>query len=163
MQEVTIYTDGSCLGNQLKAGGWGTLLVCGPHTTEDSGGCLNTTNNQMELLAIIKGLQILTEPCKVLVYSDSQYAVKGINLWVRNWAANNWLKKDKQPAKNKELWQELLELMNTHTIQAEWVRGHNGHPENEHVDHLAQTAARAITVRNNGSVRNRNSKGRSHR
>lgn len=137
MKEVTIYTDGACSGNP-GAGGWGTILVYKGKEREMSGGAAETTNNRMELTAVIEGLKALKEACKVTVVTDSQYVANGINLgWAKGWKENNWRKKDKKPALNPELWDELLTLIDKHEVTIEWVRGHDGHPENERCDRMA--------------------------
>ncbi len=137
MKEVTVYTDGACSGNP-GAGGWGTILVYKGKEREMSGGAAETTNNRMELTAVIEGLKALKEPCRVKVVTDSQYVANGINLgWAKGWKENNWRKKDKKPALNPELWDELLTLIDKHEVTIEWVRGHDGHPENERCDKMA--------------------------
>lgn len=137
MKEVIIYTDGACSGNP-GAGGWGTILVYKGKEKEMSGGAAETTNNRMELTAVIEGLKALKEPCRVKVVTDSQYVANGINLgWAKGWKENNWRKKDKKPALNPELWDELLTLIDKHEVTIEWVRGHDGHPENERCDKMA--------------------------
>ncbi len=137
MKEVTIYTDGACSGNP-GAGGWGTILVYKGKERELSGGAAETTNNRMELTAVIEGLKALKEPCKVTVVTDSQYVANGINLgWAEGWKKNGWRKKDKKPALNPELWDELLSLIAKHEVTIEWVKGHDGHPENERCDKMA--------------------------
>ncbi len=137
MKEVTVYTDGACSGNP-GAGGWGTILVYKGKEREMSGGAAETTNNRMELTAVIEGLKALKEPCRVKVVTDSQYVANGINLgWAKGWKENNWRKKDRKPALNPELWDELLTLIDKHEVTIEWVRGHDGHPENERCDKMA--------------------------
>lgn len=137
MKEVTIYTDGACSGNP-GAGGWGTILVYKGIEKEMSGGEAETTNNRMELTAVIEGLKALKEPCKVKVITDSQYVSNGITLgWAESWKKNGWRKKDKKPALNPELWDALLTEISRHEVTFEWVRGHDGHPENERCDRLA--------------------------
>ena len=137
MKEVTIYTDGACSGNP-GAGGWGTILVYKGREREMSGGAAETTNNRMELTAVIEGLKALKEACKVTVVTDSQYVANGINLgWAQSWKANGWRKKDRKPALNPELWDELLTLISKHEVTIEWVKGHDGHPENERCDKMA--------------------------
>lgn len=137
MKNVTIYTDGACSGNP-GAGGWGTILSYKGTKKELSGGAENTTNNKMELTAVIEGLKALKEPCSVTVITDSQYVANGINLgWAQSWKANGWRKKDKKPALNIELWDELLTLIEKHQVQIEWIKGHAGHSENERCDQLA--------------------------
>ena len=136
-KKVNIYTDGACSGNP-GAGGWGTILVYKGKEREMSGGAAETTNNRMELTAVIEGLKALKEACKVTVVTDSQYVANGINLgWAKGWKENNWRKKDKKPALNPELWDELLTLIDKHEVTIEWVRGHDGHPENERCDRMA--------------------------
>lgn len=137
MKEVTIYTDGACSGNP-GAGGWGTILVYKGKEKEMSGGAAETTNNRMELTAVIEGLKALKESCRVTVVTDSQYVANGINLgWAQSWKANGWRKKDRKPALNPELWDELLTLIGKHEVTIEWVKGHDGHPENERCDKMA--------------------------
>ena len=137
LKYVEIFTDGACSGNP-GPGGWGAILKYGKVTKEISGGEESTTNNKMELTAVIKALSMLKEPCKVLLTTDSKYVCDGINLgWARSWRSNGWKKSDKKPALNIELWEELLRLDDIHDITFVWVRGHNGHPENERCDKLA--------------------------
>lgn len=137
MKEVTIYSDGACSGNP-GPGGWGTILDYKGKRKELSGGEEHTTNNRMELTAVIEGLKALKEPCRVKVITDSQYVFNGITLgWAASWKANNWRKKDKKPALNPELWDELLILVAKHDVTLEWIKGHAGHPENERCDELA--------------------------
>ena len=137
MKEVIIYTDGACSGNP-GPGGWGTILDYKGRQKELSGGERQTTNNRMELTAVIEGLKALREKCIVTVITDSKYVSDGINLgWARSWKANNWRKKDKKPALNPELWDELLSLIDSHVVPVKWIKGHAGHPENERCDKLA--------------------------
>ena len=137
MKEVTIYSDGACSGNP-GPGGWGTILDYKGKRKELSGGDEHTTNNRMELTAVIEGLKALKEPCRVKIITDSQYVFNGISLgWAASWKANNWRKKDKKPALNPELWDELLSLVAKHDVTLEWIKGHAGHPENERCDELA--------------------------
>ena len=137
MKDVTIYTDGACSGNP-GAGGWGTILTYNGKEKVLSGGEAQTTNNRMELTAVIEGLRALKEPCRVLVVTDSQYVVNGIEKgWAKSWKANGWRKKDKKPALNPDLWDELLTLLDRHEVRFQWIRGHDGHPENERCDALA--------------------------
>ena len=141
MKTVQIYTDGACSGNP-GPGGWGTILRYNGKEKELSGGEAKTTNNRMELKAVIEGLKALKEPCQVVLTSDSQYVCNGINKgWAAKWKKNNWIKSDKTKAKNPELWDELLSLLEIHKVEIVWVRGHNGHDENERCDRLAVTAA----------------------
>ena len=138
MKKVSIYTDGACKGNPGR-GGWGTILVYGEHEKELSGGAVMTTNNRMELMAVISGLEALREPCEVTLYSDSRYLVDAINEgWARSWQKTAW-KGGK--AKNPDLWEQLLSLLDVHRVTFLWVRGHDGHEENERCDALATAAA----------------------
>ena len=137
MRKVEIYTDGACSGNP-GAGGWGTILVYNGHEKELSGGEANTTNNRMEMTAVIEGLKALKEPCEVTLTSDSQYVCNAITKgWAKSWQKNNWVKSDKTQAKNPDLWEEILKLLAIHKVNIVWVRGHNGHPYNERCDQLA--------------------------
>lgn len=137
MKAVEVYTDGSCSGNP-GPGGWGAILRYGTHEKELSGGDAHTTNNRMELSAVIAGLEQLKEPCAVTLTSDSKYVcdaiVKG---WARSWKKNGWRKSDKSPALNTDLWERLLRLLDIHQVKVVWVKGHAGHPENERCDRLA--------------------------
>ncbi len=134
---IEIYTDGACSGNP-GPGGWGVLVRDGKTETEFSGGEPATTNNRMELLAVIEALQSLTEPVKARVYTDSQYVQKGISVWIHSWKQRGWKTAGKDPVKNEDLWRQLDQLAAGHTLEWHWVRGHNGHPENERVDALAR-------------------------
>ena len=136
MKIVEIFTDGACKGNP-GPGGWGVLLRYGSKEKTLSGGEANTTNNRMELLAAIKGLNSLKEPCKVDLTTDSQYVRKGITEWIQNWKKKKWLTANKQPVKNVDLWQQLDTLANHHDVSWHWVKGHAGHHENEIADQLA--------------------------
>ena len=140
MKNITIYSDGSSLGNP-GPGGWGTILEFNGHIKELSGGEALTTNNQMELKGAIEGLKALKEPCFVTLISDSKYVVQAINEWLFNWIKNNWKTAGKKPVKNLELWQEYLEAAKPHTIKAVWVKGHAGHEQNERCDILAKNQA----------------------
>lgn len=144
--EVELYADGACLGNP-GPGGWGYLLRVhtpeGPREKEASGAEAETTNNRMELMAVIRGLESLTRPCKVLLVSDSQYVVKGLAEWLPGWKRKGWRKADGQAVMNADLWQRLDTALGAHDVRPRWVRGHNGHPENERVDRLAREAAQA--------------------
>ena len=132
---VEMFTDGA--GNP-GPGGWGTILRRNGVEKELSGGEAETTNNRMELLAVINGLEALNRKCRVKIYSDSSYVVNGITKgWAEGWKANNWRKADKKPALNPDLWGELLTLLEIHTVTFNWVKGHNEHPENERCDKLA--------------------------
>lgn len=137
MKHVDIFTDGACSGNP-GPGGWGSILRYGTVEKEMSGGSAQTTNNRMELTAVIEALCALKEPCSVTLYTDSQYVVNGITKgWAKSWRRNGWKKADKKPALNPELWEKLLELVEKHSVEFVWLRGHAGHPENERCDHLA--------------------------
>jgi ribonuclease HI len=138
LNEVTIYTDGACKGNP-GPGGWGAWLKSGTSEKELFGGELNTTNNRMELTAVIEGLAALKRPCKVVLYLDSQYVRQGITEWIRGWKAKGWMTSTKQPVKNVELWKRLDALVQNggHQIEWRWVKGHSGDPGNEKADALA--------------------------
>ena len=141
MKQVTIYTDGACSGNP-GPGGWGAILMYGAHKRELSGGEADTTNNRMEILAVIKGLEALNETCNVSVFSDSKYVIDAITKgWVYKWEANGWMRNKKDPAVNVDLWERLLVLLDEHNVEFHWVKGHAGHPENERCDRLAVAAA----------------------
>ena len=134
---VEIFTDGACSGNP-GPGGWGSVLRFNGIEKELSGGEKETTNNRMELTAVIKSLSALKEPCDVKLTTDSKYVCDAINQrWVYGWRANGWRKADKKPALNVDLWEELLPLLETHEVEFLWVKGHAGHPENERCDALA--------------------------
>jgi ribonuclease HI len=133
---VEIYTDGSCRGNP-GPGGWGAILRFGDAEKEIFGGEAATTNNKMELTAVIRALEALKQPSRVRVYTDSQYVQKGIKEWIHGWKRNGWKTSDKKDVKNKALWIELDELRKLHEIEWHWVKGHAGHPENERADALA--------------------------
>ena len=137
LKKIEIFTDGACSGNP-GPGGWGCILRYGNAEKELSGGEGDTTNNRMELTAAIEGLKALKEKCEVTLYTDSQYVANGINKgWARSWQKNGWIKSDKKSALNRELWEELLSLIDRHEVSVVWVKGHNGHPENERCDRLA--------------------------
>lgn len=137
MKEIEIFTDGACSGNP-GAGGYGVILRYKGNTKELSGGAAETTNNRMELTAVITGLSALKEPCSVKLYSDSKYIIDAvIKGWAKKWQANNWIKSDKKPALNSDLWEKLLTLLDIHKVEFIWVKGHAGHPENERCDQLA--------------------------
>src|SRR5712691_1202491 len=140
MKPVTIFTDGACLGNP-GPGGWGVILRSGAVEKELSGCDPATTNNRMELQAAIEGLSALTEPCDVDLYTDSQYVRNGMHTWLANWKRNGWRTADRKPVKNVDLWQRLDQLVGAHQVRWHWVRGHDGHPENERCDALANAAA----------------------
>ena len=141
MKHVDIYTDGACRGNPGR-GGWGAILVYGQFEKELSGGERETTNNRMELLAAIVGLEALIRPCDVTLYSDSQYLVKAFNdKWLEGWIKKGWKRGKNEPVKNVDLWKRLLAAMEPHNVEFVWVKGHAGHPQNERCDELATTAA----------------------
>ena len=141
---VELFTDGACSGNP-GPGGWGAILRYGTHEKELSGAESNTTNNRMELTAAIEGLAALKEPCIVRLCTDSKYLADGIQKdWARSWQRNGWRKADKKPALNSDLWERLLQLIDQHTVDIVWVKGHAGHPENERCDQLAVSAYRAL-------------------
>ena len=145
MKEVDIYTDGACRGNP-GPGGWGVILKTQSATKELYGGDLDTTNNKMELLAAIKGLQSLTQPCKVYLYTDSNYVKQGITEWIINWKRNGFKNAKKKPVLNANLWLELDQLTSIHDIEWFWIKGHSGHPENERADALANKGVDEITM-----------------
>jgi ribonuclease HI len=139
---VEIYTDGACSGNP-GPGGWGAILVYGENQKEISGGEKETTNNRMELMAVIAALEQLKIPCNVDLYSDSTYVLKGISEWLPAWKARGWKTADKKPVKNVEYWQRLEQAASPHVINWHWVKGHNGHDMNERADLLARKAIAA--------------------
>lgn len=144
MPEIEIYTDGACSGNP-GAGGWGVILRCGTTEKELSGGEKETTNNRMELTAVIEALKALKKECRITLYTDSRYVMDGINQWMPNWKSNGWRTTNKKsPVKNIDLWQQLDTLVSQHQIKWVWVKGHNGHPENERVDTLARNQAKSF-------------------
>jgi len=140
VRKITIYTDGACSGNP-GPGGYGTVLIHGEHRKELSGGEAQTTNNRMEIMAVIIGLEALKQPCEVALYSDSRYVVDAIEKgWVTRWKQNNWMRNKKEAALNVDLWERMLPLLDTHNVTFHWVKGHAGHPENERCDELARAA-----------------------
>ncbi len=144
MKTVNIYTDGACKGNP-GAGGWGAILEYEGREKELCGGENNTTNNRMELTAAIEGLSALKSPCKVMLYSDSQYLVNAINKgWLASWKQKGWRKADKSAVLNDDLWKKLDVLLNTHEVEFIWVRGHDGHAYNERCDELASNYAESL-------------------
>lgn len=141
MKKVEVFTDGACSGNP-GPGGWGAILRYNGREKELSGGEANTTNNRMELSAVIFALEALKEPCEVVLYSDSQYVCNALTLgWAKKWQAQGWMRNKKEPALNPDLWEKLLNLCETHKVDVNWVKGHAGHPENERCDKLAVAAA----------------------
>jgi len=151
MKQVTLYTDGACSGNP-GPGGWGAILRFGSHERELCGGEAFTTNNRMELSAVIEGLAALKESCAVELYSDSTYVVNSVEKgWVYNWRKKNWVKKPGEPVPNADLWQKLLTLLSVHKVTFHWIRGHDGHPENERCDQMAVACTQKHV---NGSAKN---------
>jgi ribonuclease HI len=142
-QRVELFTDGACLGNP-GPGGWGALLRFGTREKELSGGEAQTTNNRMELMAAIGGLEALTRPCEVELTTDSQYVKLGVEQWMARWRANGWRTSDRKPVKNRDLWERLAAALASHTVHWHWVKGHAGHAENERADVLARDAALAV-------------------
>jgi ribonuclease HI len=141
LPQVKIATDGACKGNP-GPGGWGAIIRMGDREKELSGGDPHTTNNRMEMLAAIRGLQALTKPCRVTLVTDSVYVKDGITKWIHGWKKNGWKTADKKPVKNVELWQALDDAIKRHQISWHWVKGHDGHPENERADELAREGMR---------------------
>ena len=135
-----MFTDGACKGNP-GPGGWGVLLRMGRHEKEMAGGEPETTNNRMEMTAVLKAFEALIEPCDVTVHTDSRYVIDGMTKWIAGWKRNGWVNASKQPVKNSDLWHDLIEAAARHKVRWEWVRGHSGHVENERVDRLASDAA----------------------
>lgn len=138
-----MFTDGACLGNP-GPGGWAALLRRGAHERELSGGEAHTTNNRMELLAVISGLEALRKPCTIALTTDSQYVMRGVQEWMPRWIAKGWRTAGGDPVKNRDLWERLAEALAPHAVEWHWVRGHAGHAENERVDVLARQAAEAV-------------------
>jgi len=138
MKKIEIFTDGACSGNP-GPGGWGVLLRYGQKEKEMSGGEPLTTNNRMELTAVISALESLKEPCEISLCSDSKYVIEGVNSWMPNWKQNGWKTANRKPVSNVDLWQRLDELLQRHQVSWLWVKGHKGHPENERVDALARS------------------------
>jgi ribonuclease HI len=145
MKSVQLFTDGSCLGNP-GPGGYGVVMKYQQHSKELSQGYQTTTNNRMELLAAIKGLESLKEGCIVDLTTDSQYVRKGITEWLQGWKKKGWKTASKKPVKNKDLWQQLDTVTQKHQVSWHWVKGHAGHPENERCDDLARTAAEGTNL-----------------
>jgi ribonuclease HI len=143
LPQVEIFTDGACKGNP-GPGGWGVLIRMGSNEKELSGAENPSTNNRMELMAAIQGLEALTRPCRVTLSTDSMYVKDGITKWVHNWQRNGWRTADRKPVKNAELWQALCKATERHRIEWKWVKGHSGHSENERVDQLACAAAEGV-------------------
>ncbi|GAB3553105.1 ribonuclease HI [Noviherbaspirillum agri] len=144
MDKVEIYTDGACKGNP-GPGGWGALLIAGAHRKELFGGEPNTTNNRMELKAVIEALGALKRPCEIVLHTDSQYVQKGISEWIHGWKARGWKTASKEPVKNVDLWQALDAAQARHRIQWRWVKGHAGHDGNERADALANLGVESVS------------------
>lgn len=137
MKTVTLYTDGACSGNP-GPGGWAAILSYGQYEKELSGGERNTTNNRMELTGVIRGLEALNQPCQVELYSDSKYVIDALEKgWAKSWQRRGWVKSDKKPALNADLWERLLALCDYHTVNLHWVKGHASNPKNNRCDELA--------------------------
>lgn len=143
LPHVEIATDGACKGNP-GPGGWGALIRFGTREKELSGGEPLTTNNRMELMAAIQGLNALNKPCRVTLSTDSRYVMDGLTKWIHGWRKNGWKTASRQPVKNAELWQALIEAAAPHRVEWVWVKGHAGHPDNERADKLASDAALAV-------------------
>src|SRR5690349_3264292 len=143
MTQVEIFTDGACKGNP-GTGGWGALLVSNGHEKEIFGGEPNTTNNRMELKAVIEALTALTRPCHVVLHTDSQYVQKGISEWIHGWKARGWKTAAREPVKNVDLWRKLDEVVRGHEIRWVWVKGHAGHDGNERADALANKGVASL-------------------
>lgn len=144
--QVELFTDGACLGNP-GPGGWAALLRTGAHERELSGAEADTTNNRMELMAAIGGLEALKRPCRVRLVTDSQYVKRGVEEWMANWRRRGWKTADGKPVKNRDLWERLSAVLAGHEVRWNWVRGHAGHAENERVDLLARSAAEQVRAR----------------
>lgn len=146
--DVTLITDGSALGNP-GPGGWACIMTTGKATKELSGGAPHTTNNRMEIMGLLEGLKALKRPCRVHVISDSRYVIDSIEKgWLHGWAKRGWIKADKKPAKNADLWAEVLQLLGVHNLRFTWVKGHNGHPLNERADELACAQSASFASQN---------------
>ena len=144
MKTITLYTDGACSGNP-GPGGWGVILLYGEHKKELSGGERNTTNNRMELTAVIRGLEALKKPCIVELYSDSKYVIDGLEKgWAVSWRSRGWKKADKKPALNPDLWAQLLDLCERHQVRCHWVKGHAENPYNNRCDEMAVAEWQAL-------------------
>ncbi len=144
-KRTILYTDGACLGNP-GAGGWASILVYKNHRKILSGNEADTTNNRMELIAVIKGLSALKRPVNITIVTDSKYVMDGIDKWITNWKQNNWKTAAKKAVKNKDLWIKLDELCSLHQVDWQWIKGHSGHAENEECDQIAQTEARRMQI-----------------
>lgn len=142
--KIEIYTDGACLGNP-GPGGWGAILLYAEHQKKISGSESDTTNNRMEIRAVIEALKLLKKPSELTLYTDSKYVIDGITSWIKGWKKNGWRTSDRKPVKNLELWQELDEEVSKHQIHWQWVKGHAGNHFNEIVDQLARKEAELIS------------------
>jgi len=140
MKQVEMFTDGACKGNP-GPGGWAALLRMGAHEKEFVGGERHTTNNRMEMTAILEGLKALKAPCEVTIHTDSRYVIDGMTQWIFGWQKRGWVNAAKKPVMNEDLWRALIVAARPHKIQWQWVKGHAGHPENERVDSLASAEA----------------------
>ncbi len=145
MSKIEIYTDGACSGNP-GPGGWGVLMISGKHKKEIFGGDADTTNNRMEMMAVIEALKALKNPSDVKLYTDSKYVLQGITEWMEGWKTRNWKNAAKKPVKNQDLWQEIDSLIQKHSIEFIWVKGHAGDPGNERADFLARQGIEQITA-----------------
>ncbi len=143
VKKINIYTDGSCLGNP-GPGGWAALLHYKKTEKMIVGHAYDTTNNRMELTAVIEALKLLKEACEIDIYTDSKYVMDGAQQWMKNWKAKNWMRSKKEPVKNVDLWQALDQNLQQHKVNWHWVKGHSGHPQNEAVDDAARLAAEGI-------------------
>lgn len=141
--KIQIYTDGACSGNPGK-GGWGAILMYGNHLKEISGAKAHTTNNRMELTAVIKALETLKKPCVIDIFTDSQYVKNGITIWIHGWKKKGWKASNKKPVKNEDLWKELDKLQEKHSIEWHWVKGHADNEFNNLADHLATEAIKTL-------------------
>lgn len=148
LSNVELYTDGACSGNP-GPGGYGAILRCMGFEKEISGGDPCTTNNRMELMAVICGLEALNRRCRVTIYSDSKYFVDAVEKgWAKSWQRNGWINSSKQPAKNPDLWERLLSLLDKHEVSLVWLKGHAGHPENERCDRMAVEQSKKYSKKN---------------
>lgn len=143
MDKIEIYTDGACKGNP-GVGGWGALLIAGSKEKELFGGEKDTTNNRMELMAVIQALGVLKRPCDIVLHCDSQYVLKGITEWIQGWKAKGWKTASRAPVKNVDLWQALDQARTQHKIEWKWVKGHAGDPGNERADQLANLGVESV-------------------